>query len=246
MKVSVVVIAHNEAGYIRSCLESIRRQTVRPDEIILIAHNCTDDTVRIVREFSDVRIVELAGPDGVVYARIRGFEEAQGEIVACIDSDSYARKNWLQKLIISLSDPSVLAVGGGVWLTGGLIPSLMSLDFFWLKPIYRFLLRFWTSQNDGRHGEYFWGANFCIRKSVYEKIGGLVPFIQLIQKLGLSLAPEDLYLSLRVSEVGRVVINPWAVVVSSATKTNWKIRSRIQGQDKQKLINYLNSSREGS
>jgi len=88
-------------------------------------------------------------------------------------------------------------------------------------------------------GGYFWGANFAIKKLVYEKIGGLIPFIQLSRNLGLSLAPEDLYLALKVSRVGKVVIESWAVVVSRATKTNWRERTRLQGQDKKKLINAL-------
>ncbi len=121
-----------------------------------------------------------------------------------------------------------MAVGGGVWLRGGLRPFLMSLDFFWLKNIYA-----------PKRFKYFWGANFAIRTEVYESIGGLEPFVQLSQKLGLLFAPEDLYLAIKVSEVGRLEIEPRAVVWSSATKINWKIRSRIQGEDKQKLFNYF-------
>lgn len=237
-KVSVVIIAHNEGGNVQACLKSVLRQSLLPDEIILIAHNCTDDTVARARAVQNklIRIIEYSGPEGIVFARVRGFEEADGEIVVCLDGDSRAiGKKWLRKLIKPFfKDPSrtarspILAVGGGVLLWGGLIPFLMSLDFFWLKPIYKFFTL--------KSIRYFWGANFAIRKSMYEKIGGLIPFIRLIQKLGLSLAPEDLYLALRVSEVGEVAIEPWAVVLSMATKTNWKIRSQIQGRDKQKLV----------
>ena len=242
--ISVVVIAHNEAGNVRACLESVRRQSLQPDEIILIAHNCTDDTVTIAKEFSEVRIVELFGLAGPIFARARGFEEARGDIVACIDGDSYAlTKNWLQRLIFLLSDLEFLAVGGGVWLTGALRPLLMSLDFFWLKPIYKpfvnKILRLAGLAQDDTWKCHFWGANFAIRKSVYEKIGGLMPLVQLKQKLGLSFDAEDLYLALMVSRLGKVGIDPWAVVVSRATKTNWKIRIRDQGQDKQKLIDTI-------
>jgi len=208
---------------------------------------------KILKQVQDdgikTKLVELSGPEGIVFARVRGFEEASHEYIACIDGDSYALKSWLWRLISRLHRRKNVAVGGGVWLTGGLIPSLMSLDFFWLKPIYIPFIRFWSrfapqndESDDGWNGNYFWGANFAVRKSVYEKVGGLIPFIQLNQKLGLSLAPEDLYLAKKVSEVGRVEIEPWAVVVSKATKTNWKIRTKLQGQDRKKLINYINRS----
>jgi glycosyltransferase involved in cell wall biosynthesis len=178
MKISVLIVAHNEAGNIARCLKSIQQQTLMPDEVILVAHNCSDKTVEIAKRFwssqdddkeqkwipafagmttghakdgTNWRVVEENGPSGIVYARIRGFKEVRGEIVACIDGDSVASKNWLQKLISRFDDRSfdyaqddeskksrsvVSAVGGGVWLTGGLASWLMSLDFFWLKPIY--------------------------------------------------------------------------------------------------------------
>lgn len=244
MKLSVVVIAHNEARYIAKCLDSIFRQTLQPDEVILVAHNCTDETVEIAKQYNKVQIIQLDGPEGIAFARARGFEEAKGEIIACIDGDSWAiGKNWLRDLISRLYRREILAVGGGVLLVGGLVPFLMSLDFFWLKPIYNFFIlgpRVKPEDKKYWNGNYFWGANFAIKKSAYEKIGGLIPSIQLFQKLGLSLAPEDLYLTKKVSEVGEVAIWPWAMVVSVATKTNWRERTKLQGQDKWKLINYLN------
>lgn len=66
-----------------------------------------------------------------------------------------------------------------------------------------------------------------------------MPLIELKQKLGLSFDAEDLYLALKVSEVGRVEIDPWAAVVSKASKTNWRNRGKLQGEDKYKLVTYI-------
>lgn len=60
MKRTILIIAHNEALHIAECLESIEKQTVVPDEIILVAHNCTDDTVAIAKNFPNVRIEEYS------------------------------------------------------------------------------------------------------------------------------------------------------------------------------------------
>ncbi len=49
MERSILVIAHNEAGRIGECLESLSRQTVRPDEIVVVAHNCSDGTAEVAR-----------------------------------------------------------------------------------------------------------------------------------------------------------------------------------------------------
>lgn len=53
MKRSVLIIAHNESSRIRECFESIARQTEKPDEVILVAHNCTDDTAEKAREAAE-------------------------------------------------------------------------------------------------------------------------------------------------------------------------------------------------
>lgn len=43
--VVAIVPAHNEQGCIQACLTSLRRQSQPPDVVIVVADNCTDDTV---------------------------------------------------------------------------------------------------------------------------------------------------------------------------------------------------------
>jgi glycosyltransferase involved in cell wall biosynthesis len=52
MKTSILIIAHNEEAHIRECIESIIHQSQKADEVVLIAHNCTDNTVSIAREYT--------------------------------------------------------------------------------------------------------------------------------------------------------------------------------------------------
>ena len=59
MKISVLIIAHNEESHIAECLDSIMGQTIQADEIILIAHNCTDMTLEIARQYQKVVTYEL-------------------------------------------------------------------------------------------------------------------------------------------------------------------------------------------
>ena len=59
MKISVLIIAHNEEAHIAECLDSIMGQTTRADEVLLIAHNCTDTTVEIARQYQKVATYEL-------------------------------------------------------------------------------------------------------------------------------------------------------------------------------------------
>ena len=95
MKISVLVIAHNEERHIGKCLESLMRQTKQPDEIVLVAHNCTDKTEEIARTFP-VTIVPLAGPRGIVHARLCGLARVSGDVILSLDGDSFAQPNWVE------------------------------------------------------------------------------------------------------------------------------------------------------
>ena len=49
MRVHVVIPAHNEAAGIEATIASVWEQTVRPDDVTVVADNCTDDTAELAR-----------------------------------------------------------------------------------------------------------------------------------------------------------------------------------------------------
>ena len=62
MRISVLIIAHNEEDKIKDCLCSVINQTIKPDDIILVAHNCTDRTIKVAQEFKTIKIIRFDGP----------------------------------------------------------------------------------------------------------------------------------------------------------------------------------------
>lgn len=137
-KISVLVIAHNEEKYIKQCLDSLVVQTRKPDEIVLIAHNCTDKTEEIARAYPEIKVVHYEGPSGQLYARIRGFEEVSGDIVVCTDGDSWVSKNWVEEIVKPLSDPKVSGVGTPVIMRGSSwYATLGSINFFYLRKLHK-------------------------------------------------------------------------------------------------------------
>ncbi len=60
MKISVLIIAHNESTHIAQCIESIITQSCLPDEIICIVHNSTDETANIARKYPQVQVMEFS------------------------------------------------------------------------------------------------------------------------------------------------------------------------------------------
>src|SRR5205085_455224 len=68
MTISAIVCAYNEARYLPACLSSLRSQTRRPDEILVINNASTDDTAAVAGEVPGVRVINEPAK-GLVIAR---------------------------------------------------------------------------------------------------------------------------------------------------------------------------------
>lgn len=233
MKIAVTIIAHNEEAYIERCIESVLQQTLKPDEIILVCHNCSDKTEDIVRKFEGVKTVSLSCKEGIVYARMKAYESVSSDIdiIAATDGDSFLNKNWLERLTKPFADEGVVATGGMVFFKKSIYANLISLSFFFLNPIFRRKFIF-----------YFWGANHAFRKNVYEKSGGLGNLIELKEKLNLNYWADDLYLSLLFLNFGEIEFVPFSVVWTKSPIVNnraWKERVKMQNSDRTKLFEFF-------
>lgn len=104
--VSVVMPAWNREVPIRDAIESVRRQSLRAWELIVVDDGSTDGTREIVSAYarldSRIRLVE-ADHLGVCAARNRGIEEAQGEFLAFLDSDNTWRPDFLRNMYAGLT-----------------------------------------------------------------------------------------------------------------------------------------------
>lgn len=94
MLISVIIPAYNRAKYIERTLKSIKAQTYRPLELIIVDNNSTDATMSICGEFMKVENsanfkIELLEEkhQGASAARNRGLKVAVGEWVSFFDSD---------------------------------------------------------------------------------------------------------------------------------------------------------------
>lgn len=92
MKVSVVVPVYNQEVYLRDALDSLKAQTLKDIEFIIVNDGSTDRSLEIINEYAqgDDRFVVLDQENSGVAAAInRGNQIAKGEYLAEMDSDDY-------------------------------------------------------------------------------------------------------------------------------------------------------------
>ena len=84
---SVIVPAHNSAGYIEKGLMSIAEQSFTDYELIVVCDACTDNTADIARKYTQYVYETDYGRDGL--ARNTGLDHAVGEYVLFMDDDDW-------------------------------------------------------------------------------------------------------------------------------------------------------------
>jgi glycosyltransferase involved in cell wall biosynthesis/GT2 family glycosyltransferase len=112
--VSVVICTYNRVDSLRLALESLRQQTYRPFEIVVVCGPCTDRTEEMLGSFGDdLKVLHNEQPNLSV-SRNFGIAAAGGDIVAFLDDDAVADPTWLEDLVPEFDDDEVAAVGGPV------------------------------------------------------------------------------------------------------------------------------------
>jgi glycosyltransferase involved in cell wall biosynthesis len=86
MKVSVIIPAFNSRDYILEAIDSVRNQTLRAHEIIVVDDGSSDGSVELLRSIDDVILVAQSN-NGPSSARNAGVRVATGELIAFLDSD---------------------------------------------------------------------------------------------------------------------------------------------------------------
>lgn len=88
--ISVIIPVYNVSQYLDKCLCSVTNQTLKDIEIIIVNDGSTDDSMSVIRKHaaldSRIKVIDKKN-EGVVYARKKGVEAAQGEYIHYLDGD---------------------------------------------------------------------------------------------------------------------------------------------------------------
>ncbi len=193
--VSVVVPTYNRSAFLARCLGSLENQTISRElyEVIVVDDGSVDNTAEVCKAFAQTtstRLIYLRGPHkGPAAARNLGIAEARGEIVAFIDDDCEASKDWLQQLSAPFGNLDIMGVEGKVVRHPDCTP--------------------FTHFVENLNGGLFLTANMAYRREMLRVLGGF-------DERYPHAAAEDWDLAFRVLDKGGVIaFHPEAVVVHS-------------------------------
>lgn len=100
--ISVVVPVYNIADYLERSVESVREQTYRHLEIILVDNGSTDGSTELVDDLAkiDERIIPLhVEKKGVSFARLEGVKASSGEWIGFVDGDDVIEPDMYERLL---------------------------------------------------------------------------------------------------------------------------------------------------
>jgi glycosyltransferase involved in cell wall biosynthesis len=106
MKASVIIPVYNEERVVGECLDSLKNQTLKDFEIILIDDGSTDKTKDILTSYSttshNIKVFSQAH-NGPAQARNLGASHASSSILVFVDADMTFNKFFLKNLIAPIS-----------------------------------------------------------------------------------------------------------------------------------------------
>ena len=176
MMLSVILCTYNRERYLYNVLHSLAAGTCRDYEIVLVNNNSTDGTEAECRRFQtdhpDVAFRYcIENQQGLSYARNRGIQESQGEVLVYVDDDALVNPEYLQTYAdFFRQHPEAMAAGGPILpqYDGCEEPHWMS---HYTRQLVTGKLDLGSREREFPNGAFPGGGNAAYRKEVFDQVG---------------------------------------------------------------------------
>lgn len=185
---SVFIVTYNSAPLLRSCLNSLRAQTLGEVEIIVVDNASRDDSAAIIRaEYPEIKLIAGAVNLGFGNANNLALAEAKGRYIVLLNPDAVLPADTLERALAHMEKTPDAGMGGGLlqgtqgeWQPSARqFPSLLN-DGLTLSglanryPNSHFFGRFdrsWADPLEAAAVDWVPGAFAIIHRSLIEQIG---------------------------------------------------------------------------
>lgn len=96
---SIVMLSWNAPDYTKLAVESIRAYTRTPYEILIIDNGSGPETLAMLRELHDVRVIYNSSNAGFAHGCNQGIAAASGTHIVLLNNDVIVTEGWLENLL---------------------------------------------------------------------------------------------------------------------------------------------------
>lgn len=180
-KISLVVLNHNGKYLLNDYFTSLFRQTMVPDEIILLDNASTDDSVLFIRaKFPRVKIVQNPYNAGTAEGSNIGFKYTTGDYIIFQSNDIVLDKHCIEYLVKAINSDKTIGICTSVLINEKTFKKtkIYSIDNAGgIMDIYGFALQNYYKkdiQTIPKQEEVFfsYGGSFIIKRHIFYAIGG--------------------------------------------------------------------------
>lgn len=175
-KISVIICTYNRCHSLKTTLDSLLLQECDGSfnyEIIIADNNSKDETRNVFLFYEPLFKGNLkyvfVSEQGQTYARNRGINEAEGEIVAFIDDDVLPVSNWLASIYNGFRAFNCDMLGGRIFpLWKEAYPKWLTKKFWGMLA----LLDYGEKAFDVTSKDFqLFGANFSFKRKLFDEVG---------------------------------------------------------------------------
>jgi len=169
MKISVVIPAYNDSRKLERLLVSLKKQTFKDFEIIVVDDASADNTYDVAKKYAN-KVIRNNRNQGPAITRNIGIKNSDSSIIAFTDSDCEASLNWLENILNHFSDKKISALMGRIFVPKStfLGDAISALGF----PAGGHIgfEKIWHVTKDG-FTDHLSSCNMALRKELFKKNG---------------------------------------------------------------------------
>lgn len=178
MDISIVVAVRNEVNYIEKCIRSLFEQDFDGKYEVIVVDGMSDDgTYELLEKLQKkYNFILLRNPKiNAAAGRNIGIKKSKGKLIAFIDGDAYAYKDWLSNIRKTFEGTDAIGVGGPDLLPEKSEYKAKAIGIVMTSPLARGG-RFNPSTQHSlmdveKYVDHIPTCNLCLKREIFGRIG---------------------------------------------------------------------------